>query len=134
MSEEAIPLPDDIAADLGERVKLWQSMDTSHAAGKKIQEFASLAGASGSGQAHLNPAEASVDLDVPAQIGQTLTEAGRQAAIVTQAQAELATNRKVIADMERSRRKTITLLIVFAVVLVLCLVLAASSGMLGGRR
>lgn len=132
MSEEEIPLPDDIAADLGERVKLWKSLDVSQAAGQKIQGLASLASAAGTGVPRLDTGP--VFADVPTQIDQTLIEAESQAEIVTKAQAELAANQKQIADMERSRRQTTTLLIVLAVVIVLCLIFAASSGMLGGRR
>ena len=132
MSEEEIPLPDDIAADLVERVKLWKSLDASQAAGQKIQGLAGLASAAGTGVPRLDAGP--VFADVPTQIGQTLIEAESQAEIVTKAQAELAANQKQIADMERSRRQTTTLLIVLAAVIVLCLIFAASSGMLGGRR
>ena len=134
MSEEEIPLPDDIAADLGERVKLWKSLDASQAAGQKIQGLAGLASAAGTGVPRLDAAPSLADADVPTRIGQTLIEAERQAEVVTKAQAELAANQKQIADIERSRRQTTTLLIVLAVVIVLCLIFAASSGMLGGRR
>lgn len=134
MSEEEIPLPDDIAADLGERVKLWKSLDASQAAGQKIQGLAGLASAAGTSLPRLDAGTTPAESDVPTRIGQTLIEAESQAEVVTKAQAELAANQKQIADMERSRRQTTLLLIVLAVVIVLCLIFAASSGMLGGRR